>query len=995
MEHEKLNFAEAVLRIAHDHNIEVPKVEEGPEELEKWKHIEGLRITNDLACHWFEEQLKVPEHKGALDYVLSRWSRESIAQFRIGFAPEGWDNLKKWSEAKGIRQDMMIEAGLLQESKGKVFDYFRNRIIFPILDARGRVSGFTGRDISNSDEARKYFNTHETDAYHKGELLYGMNFARRSAKERDRIHLVEGNPDVIRLHEIGIANTVGTSGTALTPEQIKSIKAVCGSVTIIGDSDKAGRKAVERSGDMLLMEGVFVNIVEMPVWCPIEDYLVNKGYRDTKDLKEEKTDPDSFFRTKDQFDAFVTARVKDYILWKANQYMHKAKNPDMKSKLVDQISAMIARLKESSHEMYIEQLSRIIKPKKVWSDALKAIKREQVPEKDEGWKIPDDVLLSDFEKYGFYIDNNCYYFKTSKGVLRGTNFTMEPLFHISSVLNAKRLFRITNEFKFTQVIELAQKDMISLSAFRLRVESLGNFLFEGGEPELNRLKRYLYEKTDSCYEIAQLGWQSKGFWAWCNGIYTDQFVGTDDNGIVRFNDENFYLPASSKVYQGEDTLFVSERRFRHNPSGKITLFDYSTKLIEVFGENAMFGICFYMTSLFRDYIARLFGFFPILNLFGPKGAGKTEMAISLIQFFGNQSKGPNMTNTTKPALADHVAMFSNACCHLDEYKNNMEYEKIEFLKGLWDGTGRTRMNMDKDRKKETTHVDCGIILSGQEMPTADIALFSRLVFLSFTKVEYSDFEKTVFNELKEMEKTGLTHITHELLSYRQHFIDHFFDEYNAVSKRLTSLLDRVVIEDRIFRNWTVLLAGFSTLEQKVKLPFGGESFYKKAVELIIRQNVETKKSNELSIFWSIIEFLSNDGLIREEVDYKIEFTDRLKTDSLNVEWKQPKNVLYINHSRLFQLYRVHGAKTKENILPLKTLEYYLQNCKEYLGTKKSVAFKIEMNGRIMEDVENPLTETLVKRRITTAMVFEYDSLGINMTTSMVKKEDDAVKVLPF
>jgi DNA primase len=998
MQHEKINFTDAVLRIAKDHNIDVPKVEQNEAELEQYRKLEGIKIANELACKWFEQNLQLPENIKPLEYVRSRWNDDTIAQFRIGFAPDGWDNLKKWAASQGIRKEILLEAGLLSESKNKVFDYFRNRIIFPIPDSRGRISAFTGRDFSSSPDAPKYFNSHETIAYTKGEVLYGLNFAKRTAKEKGFIHLVEGNPDVIRLHQIGKLNTVGTCGTSLTPAQIESIKQICPSVTIIGDSDKAGKKAVDRSAELLINAGLFVNIVEMPTTCRISEYLIDKKVKDGKDIKDEKTDPDSFFNNENQFDLFVKANLKDYILWKVTEHIPKAQNPDLKSRIIGSFADLVSLLPASSHEVYIEQLGKLIKPKKAWQDALKSCNTEKAPAKEEGWKIPDNVLLSDFEKYGFYKDENCYYFKTAKGVVRGTNFVMVPLFHISSVLNAKRLYKITNEFGFSQVIELLQKDLIGLASFRLRVESLGNFLFEASETELNKLKRYLYEKTDSCFEITQLGWQKQGFWAWSNGIFSGAFSQSDANGIVKFQNDNFYLPASSTVYQLEDSLFVTERRFKFS-DGSISLYDYTVKLTKVFGENAMFAISFYIATLFRDHIFKLFGFFPILNLFGPKGAGKTELAISMLQFFGNQSKGLNLTNTTRPALADHVGMFSNAFCHIDEYKNNVEYEKIEYLKGLWDGMGRTRKNMEMNKRNETSNVDCSVILSGQEMPTADIALFSRLIFLSFTKVEYSDQEKNDFNNLKEVEKTGLTHITHDLLSYRAEFIANFFENYQESSKLLGSKLNNVVIEDRIFRNWLIIIASYRTLMNRIRVPFSEKDLLTHAVILITRQNQETKKSNELSIFWSIVEFLANDGLIKEDVDFRIDCVDQLKTDTMDAKWSVAKNVIYINHSRLFQLYRVHGNKSRENILPLKTLEYYLQHSKEYLGRKLSVSFRVEDNGRIVEDIHQLNGDTIKKRKVTTAMVFEYDKLDINLSNNMVepieeKQKENVTDLLP-
>ena len=479
------------------------------------------------------------------------------------------------------------------------------------------------------------------------------------------------------------------------------------------------------------------------------------------------------------------------------------------------------------------------------------------------------------------------------------------------------------------------------------------------------------------------------------------FKSTDHNGIVRHDEKNYYLPSLSDIYKSEDNLFVYERRFRFFP-GKISLYEYAQRLVKVYGENAIFGLCFYFATLFRDHIAGRFGFFPILNLFGPKGAGKTEMAISLLQFFGNHTKGPNITNTTRAALADHVALFANALCHIDEFKNSIEIEKVEFLKGLWDGTGRTRMNMDKDKKKETTNVDVGIILTGQEMTTIDIALYSRLIFLSFHKDEYTDQEKTAFNNLKEIEKLGLTHITHEILSHRNIFLADYMENYRLAGEELTAVLKGSVIEDRIFRNWLVIIAAYRTLKEVVRLPWLYDEVLAVAARLLIRQNKETKKSNELAIFWGIVEFLTNDGLIKEEVDFKVDYVSRLKTDKVNgeAEWNPPKNVLLLNHSRIFHLYKIHGQRSKENVLPMKTLEYYLMNSKEYLGRKNSVSFKVEENKKIVEDKEEPVMGAppvkTIKRRITTAMVFDYDLLNISiLNASKSDEEEEGEQELPF
>jgi DNA primase len=952
MELKNMSYPEAIRTIARDKGIEVIEPEQTEQDKQQEITKESLFKANQIAAQFFMDELQ--KNTEALKYVKGRWNDETIVSFQLGYAPDSWDSFKKFAASQGIKEELLLQAGLLSESKGKVFDCFRNRIMFPIHEKYGRISGFTGRIFSavKDDKAPKYFNTTETPIFKKEQSLYGLHMAMRAIRTDDHIRLVEGNPDVLRMHQIGKHNTVATCGTALTEEHIKQLKSLCKSVTIIGDSDQAGLKAMRRSAELIIKSGMYCNVIPLPT--------------------DQKNDPDSFFTDDVQFDQYANENIKDYIYYYAAERESKCKSPDYKTRLIDEIAKMVYSLPEGSHNIYIEQLSKIIKPKKLWQDAIRVYKDNDIERDDVGIQIPKHVSLSDYERFGFYIDRNCYFFKSKYDIICGSNFIMEPLFHIASVLNAKRLYRIRNIYGSEEVIELAQRDMISLSAFKLRVESLGNFLFDGTEAHLNRLKHFLYEKTQTCIEVTQLGWQKAGFWAWSNGIFNGKFTKLDENGIVSYNDVNYYIPATSNIFSSEENLFVSERKFRYK-EGKITLYDYSHKLIDVYGDNAIIGLCFYFATLFRDYLVNIFGWFPILNLFGPKGAGKTELAISLLQFFGPQSKGPNITNTTKPGLADHVAIFSNALVHIDEYKNNIEYEKIEFLKGLWDLMGRTRMNMDKDKKKETTSVDVGVIVSGQEMPTADIALFSRLIFCSFTKVEYTDTEKLKFNELKEIEKKGISHITHEILQHREYFKENFKENYEAASAELTEEINNAVIEDRIFKNWLLVIAAFRTLKDKISISMDYTEVVKLAGSLIVRQNQETKKNNELSIFWSIVEFLFRDNQLREDEDFKVDCVTKLKTDKVNVDWGQPRTVIYLNHTRIFQLYRLHGQKTKENILPLKTLEYYLMNNKTYLGKKQSVAFKIRQ-----ENLQEPES---TKRFITSAMAFDYEGININLVNT--------------
>ena len=352
------------------------------------------------------------------------------------------------------------------------------------------------------------------------------------------------------------------------------------------------------------------------------------------------------------------------------------------------------------------------------------------------------------------------------------------------------------------------------------------------------------------------------------------------------------------------------------------------------------------------------------------------MAVSLTKLFGDLPVGLNMTNTTIAAMADHVAQTRNALCHIDEYKNSIEYDKVEFLKGLWDGTGRNRMNMDKDKKKEMTAVDSGIILTGQEMPKADIALFSRVIFTAFSKTSFTEDEMNLFNQLKTVEKTGLTHITNEILSFRGDFTEKYLKNYSDAGEDLEQRIGKNSIEDRIWRNWCVIAGALRTIKDMVKLPFSYEKAIDEMAAMIKKQNEETLKDNEVNTFWDIFSFLAQDGQIEEGYDFKILYENRLKTNKVDIQ--QPIHILAINKTRILQLYQKHCNVTKQKPLPLSTLKFYLQNSPQYLGEK---VMKIRKRTDHLIDkatTSDGYGNVSVMTISTRLDCFAYDELGIDV-----------------
>ena len=988
MELRGLSFPEAVKLLAGQYGIIIEERQPSKEEEQKEKERQRQKTIYEEAARFYQQRLK--ETPEALQYAKGRFNDETIEAFRIGYAPREPNELYRHLRQKGFLVETLDGCDLFRERKDhSVYDLFRDRLMFPIFNPYGNVTAFSGRALHPSDDTPKYINSAESVMYTKGATLYGMNFAFRHIRSADMSVLVEGNADTVKMHQLGVCNVVAPCGTSLTDEQIRQLGRASKNVTLMLDGDEAGRKATERNGKRLVESGMDVYVLAIP---PKEDGT--------------KQDPDSFFTSKEQFDTFQSEQAKMFLVAFAETRKKACEDdPIARARTVREIASLFLNRPATERGELANQLAKVIPGKMLWKDTIKQLeetrRREEKLEKDNakmalvGKTQEQEELI---RKYGFYTENCCYWFYSLKGdsFFKGSNFTMEPLFHIVSTINAKRLYRLKNVYGKSEVLEFSQKDLISIAAFRLRCESLGNFLFEGGEHGLNKIKAYLYDNTKTCREVTQLGWQKQGFFAWSNGITVDgEFRPLGELGVAEHNGEHYYIPALSSFYREEDTLFQFERKFVHR-AGDITLFAFTDRLLKVYGDNAIAGIGFYFATLFRDIIIAQHRFFPILNIFGPKGTGKSEMALTLLKLFGDLPVGINMTNSTVPAMADHVAHTRNTLCHIDEYKNSLEFEKIEFLKGLWDGVGRSRMNMEKDRKKEMTAVDAGIMLTGQEMATADNALFSRVLFLSVSKTEFSESERARFEELKGIEKQGLTHITNHLLKLRRLFLDEYAPSYNEAMSDVRPHITGQV-EDRILKNWCVVLTALKVVTRTEALPFTYEKAVRTFADMIMRQNGDVVAGNEVSDFWSTYQELFSSGIIEKDFDFQVKTVEDLKTNVGTVSGAV--KVLFMNPNRIFGLYAQQKRSANEKRLPKDSLKYYLKNSPEYLGQQQK---RFRRNMKNLQDRDSVKyfpgdgTEALEYER-PYAWCFNYDLLvatnELNLETDYLWQPKDEVKPL--
>lgn len=345
MEHEKFSFPEALRYLANKYHIEIEETQTSTEDKQAQDDKESLLIVLNYAAKFYQHQLTETEDGKSigLSYFKERgFLEDTIQAFQLGYALDSYDSLLKDALKNGYNKELLLKTGLIKEKTDKAYDFFRDRVMFPIHNVSGKVIAFGGRILKKSENQPKYINTAETELYHKSQILYGISQAKAEIRKQDVCYLVEGYTDVISLYQAGIKNVVASSGTALTKEQVLLVKRFTENIVILYDGDAAGVKAALRGLDIVLEQGLNVKLVLLP----------------------DNEDPDSFVKNRgvDATLDFIEKRQQDFILFKATHGIKEINNdPIKKTAVIRDIVESIAKVNDGiKRQVYIKHCSDIV-----------------------------------------------------------------------------------------------------------------------------------------------------------------------------------------------------------------------------------------------------------------------------------------------------------------------------------------------------------------------------------------------------------------------------------------------------------------------------------------------------------------------------------------------------------------------------------------------------------------------------------------------------------
>lgn len=969
--YEKCRFYEAIKKIAAICNITLEQ-EQVSEEVERKRSYKRdmIDVLTHASRKYSNELYNLSIDHWAREMIKSREINEdTITKFSIGYAPKNYQFLTNPLIQKG-KLEIAKSAGLVNSKEGRSFDFFTDRLIFPIQDLNGNIVGFGGRcgeTDSAKESGRKYINSKESDVYHKNKVLYGLYQAKRAISTTSTAVLVEGYTDVTSLHQNGCEIAVANCGTAnLSDEQCLLLRRFASHIIICRDNDGLDSNGNEQKGILSAIKEV--------------DLLLTKGFKVSVLILPEGEDPDSFSRKTKDIYSYILGNAEDAVIWKTNKINSKAANdPDALSEAVTEVPRMLYAIKDDvKRKAYVDTCRKLLKqPLRIITDKIESFKKEAEEKVKklgfvENISIANDLGLPKGANFQQFVDNrfvifgNACYFRGHEKFFKGTNFKIQPLFHIYGKQDNKRLCEVINELGVKKLIDFDTEDFVSKQKFEITLLKEGFFIWYENitNTHFTLLKNYILSDFIMAYELKTLGWQPKeNFYAFANCMYHNGVLKNVNNyGIVQletgiYNDseymedvKHFYSPAFSemyKYYRNDDDPYENDRYFIYKES-PVSFNHWMQQLKKVYGKKAITGIAFIFATLIRDIYLKRYQFFPHLFLTGEKGSGKSKFGESLVALFTYKQEPFDLNSGTPVAFYRRLSRILNAPTMLEEYHDNVDEKIFQPIKGAYDGRGREIGKATGDNRTTTTKVNCSLILLSQYLSSRDDnSLTSRSIVEHFIKPTESFTSEQIENyaQLKGWEEIGMSSLIIDILQYRTLLEEKIYSTYSELNKSMKKELQGKEYQERMLQNYIALLVPLKILWEKFQFPFEYNEVFKQFKEAILDSSDLIIESEGLTGFWRVLEFLLDSRKIKTNYEFKIDSPIDIKLQTRKGEtdrtWhnQERKQILYLRLGAIHQLYHKEvSTRDGVDVISENTLKNYFKSKKYFIGSIKSHRF---------------------------------------------------------
>lgn len=941
-----VDFLEAVKIACETLNIPIEYEKETDEQKEKRAQKQSLtQILKKTAEIYRQNFVSLPPESEAKKYMLSRnFSDEIVDNFGIGYALAG---LYEAFKEQAIVSDGEALGLLRKNNQGNYYDFFKGRIIFPISDKYGHCVGFGGRILTNDKKQPKYINSAESDLFDKSNLLYGFHLARNTIANTGEVYLVEGYTDVMRMHQIGFANTIATLGTALTPQHLAQLKKLCRKVIIFRDSDSAGRTAAERDLQLILQAGLFAELVVIQ--------------------SETKEDPDSIGQRPEAVELIKASRTDAIVhligeAYRAalDRYTEKHGEskkplllPEDKKNLTELAGKLVGCIPDNTtREAYTEQLKEMFNIK---VSAVKSQVSEVRPKVSEvrvqrtvfsndgsldNYLFPDEVedpylYKNEIIEYGLFQHHNRIYTSAGKEgkeyFMSISNFSIEIVQHMQDEKFPMKLIRICNIYGSEKIFDILSDKINSLPSFKNVVTSFGNYYFSGTPSQHERLLRYLFDRMGTGRKISILGWQTEGFWAWNNKIVVPQGedIVLDKTGLFNYQKTCYYIPSANANYENNAFMYGAQKRFKSTDTS-LAPPEYFRQMYKVHRSHAITAILFGIGAFYQDIIVAGTGFYPLLFLYGPASTGKDNLCEAVQSLMGIPQTAIQLEGgaSTIKAQIREFSQFSNGISQLSEYKRgNPQIDGV--LKGLWDRRGYKRGTIESPVATEEVPILSATILTGNDCPDAE-ALITRLLWEEMKQQEFDDEAKKQYNVLKDMCKKGISGMADFFIHKRDFFADKFLETYREAKRNFTKGELFKNVPSRITDNLSVLRAVFNIFKNDWIFPFTEEEMLAHFEIMVDSQRKKIETDSAANRFWDCI-----------LVCMRLTQGEALR---MGINLREEGGYLSFNFSTVYSIVqRQWFIQYRENAPSKTELRRQIKEAESFVGEEKAVRINLTIN----------------------------------------------------